>query len=92
MAKHTKLTKLKLSAVTAKRRTLPHGIGMTIELPHDLAVKWADKAGKVLLDISKEIAAELESLKAPVAAETPAVAPTPAPVAETQDNANLAQP
>ena len=91
MAKHAKPTKLVLSAMTRKRHTKPTGVEIAIEMPHDLAVKWADKAGTVLLDISKEIAAELESLKASTTAETPAEAPTPSPAVETQDNANLAQ-
>lgn len=83
MAKHAKPTNLRLVAVTSKRHTKPTGIGMTIPLPHDLAVKWAEKISDILLNLAQEIARE----NAPV----DQTAPEPLPVQENQSNDNLAQ-
>lgn len=83
MAKHAKPTKLVISAMTRKRHTKPTGVEISIEMPHDLAVKWAELVGHYLIEIQKNIQAEIESKSAP--------APEPQPVQESDSNANLAQ-
>lgn len=95
MAKtHKKPTNLRLVAVTSKRHTKPAGIGMTIPLPHELAVKWAEKGAKILMDLAREIADDhaaftvLEANQKTPKAES---APEPQPVQEIESNANLAQ-
>ena len=94
MAKHAKPTNLRLVAVTSKRHTKPTGIGMTIPLPHELAVKWAEKISDMLLNLAKEIAEDhaaftvLEANQKTPKAES---APEPQPVQEIDSNAILAQ-
>ena len=83
MAKHAKPTKLVISAMTRKRHTKPIGVEIAIEMPHNLAVKWAELVGHYLIEIQKNIQAEIESQSAP--------APKPQPVQEIDSNANLAQ-
>ena len=83
MAKHAKPTKLVISAMTRKRHTKPTGVEIAIEMPHDLAVKWAEFIGKYMVELQKTIQADLES--------KPAAAPEPQPVQKNDSNANLAQ-
>ena len=82
MPKHAKPTKLVLSAMTRKRHTQPTGVEIAIEMPHDLAVKWAELVGHYLIEIQKNIQADIESQSAP--------APEPQPVQENESNAILA--
>ena len=91
MAKHAKPTNLRLVAVTSKRHTKPTGIGMTIPLPHELAVKWAEKISDMLLNLAKEIAEDHAAFTASKEAPKTEYAPEPQPVQENDSNANLAQ-
>ena len=74
MSKHTKPTKLVISAVTKKKHTKPTGHTIEVMLPHELAVNWANTIGSRIEAIKAEIEASL------VAYQQPAPAPEPATI------------
>jgi hypothetical protein len=73
MSKHTKPTKLVISAVTKKKHTKPTGHTIEVMLPHELAVNWANTIGSRI----EAIKAEIEASRYPTHAEAQP-APEPA--------------
>ena len=57
MSKHTKPTKLVISAVTKKKHTKPTGHSIEVMLPHELAVNWANTIGSRIEAIKAETGA-----------------------------------
>jgi hypothetical protein len=55
MSKHSKPTKLVISAVTKKKHTKPTGHTIELMLPHDDAVEWANTIGSKIEAIKTEI-------------------------------------
>jgi hypothetical protein len=73
MSKHTKPTKLVISAVTKKKHTKPTGHSIEVMLPHELAVNWANTIGSRI----EAIKSEIEASRYPTHAEAQPV-PEPA--------------
>jgi hypothetical protein len=73
MSKHTKPTKLVISAVTKKKHTKPTGHSIEVMLPHELAVNWANTIGSRIEAIKAEIDASLVAYQQPV--PEPAIQP-----------------
>lgn len=73
MSKHTKPTKLVISAVTKKKHTKPTGHSIEVMLPHELAVNWANTIGSRIESIKTEIDASLVAYQQPV--PEPAIQP-----------------
>jgi hypothetical protein len=72
MSKHSKPTKLVISAVTKKKHTKPTGHTIEVMLPHELAVNWANTIGSRIEAIKAEIEASLVAYQQPVPETQPA--------------------
>jgi hypothetical protein len=72
MSKHSKPTKLVISAVTKKKHTKPTGHTIEVMLPHELAVNWANTIGSRIEAIKAEIDASLVAYQQPVPEAQPA--------------------
>ena len=75
MSKHTKPTKLVISAVTKKKHTKPTGHSIEVMLPHELAVNWANTIGSRIEAIKAEIEASRYPTHAPQPKPEPAIQP-----------------
>jgi hypothetical protein len=73
MSKHSKPTKLVISAVTKKKHTKPTGHSIEVMLPHELAVNWANTIGSRIEAIKAEIDASLVAYQQP--SPEPAIQP-----------------